>query len=355
MTKIKDACLVLAALVTGLLVAPAQQTPSAGTAPASKTITLNVMVDNQSGQPVTDLNQADFKVLDNKSPRQISSFKVASNATEPVHVILFLDSVNMPYDRVAAARQGVDKFLRANGGKLAYPTTIAILGDDGIKVRPKFTTDGAGLSAGMVNYRTDLRQLNRATQYGDAALMQTSLTGLGQLLDLTQKLPGRKLVIWISPGWPMVSGPRVFLTWRQQNEIFSNIVLFSTLLRQNDVTMYTINPAGVSRDTVAYEDYYQSFLYGVTKPDKTQFGNLGLQVMSIHSGGVVIQSNSSIARYIDKCLQDAQSWYEISFTPLPGDKKDQYNHFDVKVDRPGLTVRNDDQYYANPVISDPRH
>ena len=76
----------------------AQQPPSASTGAviASQQIKLDVVVDTKSGQPVTTLGQQDFTILDNKSPRPITSFKVVTAAQEPVSVILFIDAVNTP-------------------------------------------------------------------------------------------------------------------------------------------------------------------------------------------------------------------------------------------------------------------
>jgi hypothetical protein len=50
-----------------------EQTPPAGIL-NHRSIHLNVVVTTKSGQPVTDLQQRDFKIFDNNSTRRITSF-----------------------------------------------------------------------------------------------------------------------------------------------------------------------------------------------------------------------------------------------------------------------------------------
>jgi hypothetical protein len=48
-----------------------------------------------------------------------------------------------------------------------------------------------------------------------------------QLAQQEAAQPGRKMVFWISPGWPMLSGPNVVqLTPKQQQQLFANPILW---------------------------------------------------------------------------------------------------------------------------------
>src|SRR5580704_13092186 len=84
-------------------------------------IRLNVVVNDKSGKPVSDLQQQDFQILDNKSPQQILSFEAVAGthaAKDPLEVILIIDSVNLPFVRVAYARDEIKRFLRQDNGAL---------------------------------------------------------------------------------------------------------------------------------------------------------------------------------------------------------------------------------------------
>jgi VWFA-related protein len=354
MTAIKFVCAVSAIFLPGSLPTPAQQPPlsTSQPGPSSDRIHLDVVVETKSGQAVINLAQQNFTIFDNKSPRPITSFKVVTSKQVPVEVILLIDSVNTTFSMLSYTREQTEKFLKANEGTLAHPVSIAILTDKGIQVSTGFSTDGNTLSDGLDRQVIGLREITRDSQWGDNERLQICLGALHQLVDYGSKLPGRKMILWISPGWPLFSGPHMDLSIRQEQQIFDEIVDFSARLRQIDLTLYNINPIGVS-GSLQQDEYYKSFLNGVSKPYHAQFGNLGLQVLAVQSGGLVFEGNSDVAGMIQKSLADAQSWYQIDFDPLPADKPNEYHHIKVRLDQPDLIARTSTGYYSNPVAAVP--
>jgi VWFA-related protein len=351
MTAHRIVCAFYLALLTAIPAAVAQQ-PQPATPPSSRDIHLDVVVETKSGQPVTKLAQQNFTVLDNKSVRPITSFKAKTPTDEPVNVIVLVDAVNIPYEMVAWSRQGVEKYLKTNEGRLPYPTSVAVLTDQGVQLDNSFSTDGNTLSDSLEHHAIGLRQITRDSEWSEPERLQLCLNAFQQLVAYASSIPGRKLVLWISPGWPLVSGPHIDLSSHQQQQIFNEIVGLSTRLRQIDLTLYNLNPIGVG-ESLERADYYESFLKGVSKPDQVQFGNLGLQVLAVQSGGLTLEGNSDVAGTIQRSLTDAQSWYQIDFDPLPADKPNEYHRIEVRVDQPGLTARTRDGYYANPVAVPP--
>jgi VWFA-related protein len=336
-------CTFLAMTLCGSFAAPAQQP-----APSAQSIHIDVVVDTKQGQPVTGLDEKNFTVFDNKSARQITHFKVASAASEPVSVIVLIDAVNTPYSTVAYAREGIQKFFKANEGQLAHPTSLAVLTDQGVQFDNNFTIDGNALNDALEHRQIGLREINRSSEWGGQERFQICMNALGQLMAFAAQIPGKKIVLWVSPGWPIISGPHVYLDTRQENQIFNQIINVSTQLRQMNLTLYNINPVGVT-ESLRRADYYETFLKGVSKASQVQLGNLAIQVLAIQSGGLALESNSDVTGMMMQCVQDGKSWYAISFDPLPADKPDEYHHIDVKVDQPGTVVRTRDGYYANPV------
>jgi VWFA-related protein len=339
------------AFFPGLLAAPAQQPKSAGPSP-SHSLQLDVAVDAKSGQPAVNLTQQDFTILDNKTPRPITSFRIMSPAKEQVEVILFIDAVNTPFEMVGYIRQSVGKFLQANEGQLTHPTAIAILTDQGVQIGPGFSTDGNALNDSLAHHTIGLRQINRSSQWGWLERQQICINAFHQLLTFAATLSGRKIVLWISPGWPLVSGPEIYLTGKQEQQTFSTIVSFSTRMRQENVTVYNINPVGAGQSLMT-ANYYQVFLKGATGPNNVKPGSLGVQVLATQSGGLAIEGDSDVTGNIKRCLSDVQSWYEITFDPLPADKANEYHHIEIKLDKPGLIARTRTGYYANPRIIEP--
>lgn len=345
-------CILLASLFSGLFVAHAQK-PLPAVSPASKGIRLNVVVDTKWGQPVTDLRRQDFVVLDNKSPRPITSFKVMTPAQEQVEVILVFDAVNIPYATVSYVRHELTKFLLAGDAKLAFPTTLAVLTDNGVMIANGFSTNGKAISGALAHHIIGLREINLYSQWSDRERQKICLAYLHELLAYAARLPGRKLFVWISPGWPLESGPQNYITPKTERIVFDNIVSLSTSLRRHNVTFYTVNPigAGVS---MMHANYYMIFLGAVTGPQNVQLGNLSLQVLSTQSGGLVFEANNDIAAMIRKCLLDAKSWYSLRFDPPPAGRPNQFHRITVKLGKPGFVVRTRNGYYANPRMVEER-
>ena len=341
---------VVAAVLLSCACAGAQQSVPAK-APGGR-ITLDVVVSPKRGEPVAGLTQSEFTVLDNKVQQPIASFRALNGAQTPFEVILVVDAVNVPFSRLAFAREEIEKFLGANGGHLEQPTALAILTDTGTQLQQGFTRDGSGLRASFDKYDIGLREIRRSAGfYGASERFQTSLEGMRRLVAREAGRPGRKLLIWISPGWPLLSGPEVDLSKKQSDAIFRDVISFSTQLRQGRVTLDVVNPIG-SVEGPAEEFYYEQFLSPVRKPSQVDIGDLGLQVLATQSGGIVLNGNNDIAGLLERCVEGTRSTYEISFGAPPSEQPNEFHLVEVKVDQPGLTVRTRNGYYANPEFGD---
>jgi VWFA-related protein len=324
----------------------AQQNPQPTSAPPSR-IDLDVVVTPKSGPAVAGLQQQDFTIFDDKAPQRITSFQPRSGSQDPVHIILVIDAVNTTYQTIAYERGQIDKFLRANGGRLAQPMTLAFFTDKGTQLEQGFSADGNGLSESFDHYDVGLRDIRRSSQYEANDRFQLSMTALRELVEQAAKLPGRKMIFWVSPGWPILSGPRIDLDYKQQNQIFSSVVGLSTELRQARITLYSVDPLG-SNEGVARTLYYQDFLKGVSKPSQVNVGDLSLQVLAVQSGGLALASSNDVAQLLEKCMADTEAYYELSFTPAPADHRDEYHNLLVQVAKPGSTARTRTGYYAQP-------
>jgi VWFA-related protein len=328
--------------------AAAQQVPLA-TPPPSGKIVLDVVVTPKSGAPVADLHPQDFTLLDNKTPRSITSFRALAQSQEPTQVILVIDNVNTPYQTIAYARPQIEKFLRANDGHLPYPTTLAVVNDTGTQIQGHPTTDGNALSTALDQYEIGLKYLRRDTGiYGAADRSDLGLRALSALMARDNNLPGRKVILWISPGWPLLSGPRLDLPYKQEQQIFSTIVALSTQLRDTHTTLYAIDPLGAG-ESVLRTNYYEDFVKGVQKPSQVVLGDLSLQVLATQSGGQVLYASNDITGLLQKAMADTSAYYELTFDAPPAERTDEYHHLQVQLSNPGLSARTLQGYYAQPL------
>jgi VWFA-related protein len=313
--------------------------------PAGGNIYLDVVVTPKSGPPVADLQQQDFTLLDNGSPQAITSFQAVTGRQAPVQVVLAIDAINTNASNIAYERIQIDKFLRAEGGHLAYPIAIAVVTDTGVQVAENFSSDGNALSAAMDRDQIGIRDIGRSAGfYGATERLQYSLQALTQLA-VREPHQGRKILIWISPGWPLLSGPNVELDGKQQSQIYAQIASLSTQLRQARVTLYNVNPLGAG-ESVFRGTYYEEFLKGVSKPSQVNLGNLGLQVLAIQSGGLALDFNNDVPGLLQQCISDIAPYYQLSFAAPAAEHSGEYHRLEVRIAKSGLIARTRQGYYT---------
>jgi VWFA-related protein len=316
---------------------------------ADRQITIDVQVTDKSGAPVRGLQKQDFTLLDDKRPQDIVSFHAvdaaAASTTDPVEIVLVIDAVNASVQAVANERDQVRRFLLRNSGNLPEPVSLVIFSDAGTDVESGSSRDGNALATLLDQKETGLRSITRSQGYwGAAERFNMSLKAISSLGAYEGPRPGRKLMIWISPGWPLLSGPRTQLSDKDERQFFHSIVTASTGLRQGRVTIYSVDPFGLS-DFVRSK-YYEEFLKGVTSPSRTLPGNLGLQVLAVQSGGLVFTSTNDITTAIADCAADADAFYVLSFEAARADRADEYHAVQVTVNKPGIKARTRTGYYA---------
>jgi VWFA-related protein len=331
-------------------------TTAASTPAASATdhrISLDVVVTDKAGNPVPGLAEQDFTLLDDKQPRKIASFRApdaTTHAPDPtLQVIFLIDAVNTGVQSVNYGRMQLINFLRQDGGRLSEPTSLVLFTDTDTRIQPTPTRDGNALAESLNSNQTGLRVLTRSGGfYGAQERLDLSLKAIDQLATYERTQPGRKLVVWMSPGWPMMSGPNVELTTKAEQWLFQTIVTVSRDFREAGITLYSIDPLGMNDAGGFQTFYYESFLKGVPSYTKVQAGNLALQVLAAQSGGLVLNTDNNIEKEIAECLKDAKGFYAISFDSPPADHPNEYHALEVKLDKKGLKARTRTGYYAEP-------
>jgi VWFA-related protein len=313
-------------------------------------ISIDVVVTDKSGKPVAGLRQQDFTLLDDKLPRAITNFRAVNGTAEPdepMQAILLVDAVNASFLSVSHQRQELENFLREDGGKLLMPTSLVFLTDKSAEIRPIPTRDGNALADSLKSNAPGLRTIGRSQGfYGAVDRAQISLRALEELTAYEATQPGRKLLIWLSTGWPLLSGPHTYLSDKDEQGLFSTVVDLSAALRQARLTIYSIDPVGAADAGSFRSFFYESFVKGVKSAKSVQNGNFGLQVLAVQSGGLVLNSSNDIAGSMAKSVEDGKAFYILSFDSPPADNPNEYHNLQVKIDKPGLTARTRTGYYA---------
>lgn len=330
----------------------ADQSPEPDASTVGNRMTIDVTVMDKLGHHVDGLQAGDFTLLDNKGPQKILAFRPLGDraAGDPVHVVIVVDMINTGFGEVAWERQQLDTFLRQDGGKLEYPTSIAVFADRGAKLQRAATQDGNALMASFDKSQTELRTVTRAAGfYGAAERLDTSLSQLSQLSAVEATVPGRKLFLVISGGWPLLTFAGDQADMKQRTWVFNSIVQLTNGFRTSRITLYCLDPFELGRTSPFY---YQSYLKGVPSARQAEYPNLALQVLAEHSGGQVLVQGKDIAGDLNRALRDESAGYELTFEPAAGDRANEYHALQVQVDKPNVKVRTVSGYYARPERED---
>ncbi len=329
--------------------------------PKQGLIGLDVVVTDQRGNPVAGIDADKFTLLDGGQPVKILTFHAQTGTSsvldEPVSIILLVDTLDLPESLASQERREVERFLRQNGGRLAQPVSLIELSNMGILTVGQPTVDGNTLAADFTKNK-EVNWIRRVPgglrgESLDTLLSEppglSALKALGDIATRERQLPGRKLLIWVGPGWGVGSGSYMDSTGSRQNT-FDCIEWFSTLMREARTSIYSLSVGETNADGRARE--YLSFLSGVTVPEQARFMHLNRKVLAVQTGGRVLEPKADLVLEINGCVREASTFYTLSFDPSLAGHPDDYHSLKVQVNTPGLTARTTTGYYDQPYYSD---
>jgi len=324
-------------------------------------IYLDVVVRHKSGPPMKGLQQSDFTILDNDVPQTMTSFAAVDGQQAGIEVILVLDAVNIGSREASIVYQEVEKFLKSDGGHLAHPTAVAILTDNGLQPQLDFSQDGNAIRAALGKHPIALRSITEnSDRGGGAARFEISFQALAQILAADREKPGRKIILWVSPGWPPLVGlekERDAKLRQLQEEVFGNVVEVSTQLREGRITLYSLDPSALADLEMGLTDPptvhlrpsdREVYVAAAYKPSDIGPGALRLETIATQSGGAALHPGNDLASALRKCLADAAAYYEISFDPTITTRPSDYHRLEIRIAKPDLVARTRQGFYSRP-------
>jgi VWFA-related protein len=345
-------CFALAFVLGCVAPAWAQLAPAPRTAEAAGTregrIEIDAVVTDMAGKPVHGLELKDFTLLDDKHPAMIltvhSYDAIAARPAPPTEVIIVLDAVNFEARRLIFKRQEIERFLRQNGGHLAQPVSVFLLTGKGVNVQPRPYVDGNALAGEIHKFEPGERMIgDSAGATGAIERSQLSVQMFMGIVKSESKKPNRKLLIWVGPGWPLLSGVVFDTTAKARQQYFNSIVELSTMMREARIALYS-----VSAENGVNNYLYEVYLQGVKLERQAEAAGLALKVIVVQSGGRILGPNNDLAGQITDCVGDANAFYTLSFDPQHADRANEYHDLKVLVEQPGLSVRANTGYYNQP-------
>ena len=201
-------------------------------------IHLDVVVSDASGRPVTGLKARELRLYVDGEERQIATFAAYGDFTakpDPaVQMIIVIDSLNNGFVEMGYMRQGLEKFLRENEGRLGQPTMIAQLLPSGIQYLSQLSLDGNALAVIVEGINASVKPKG----------MDVLPISLGALIAIAKKEvnePGRKVLVWLGPGWPTPMPPQATPTAvdeRNQRTYYAVAIQIAKLLHDARIVLY---------------------------------------------------------------------------------------------------------------------
>jgi VWFA-related protein len=371
-------------------------------------VNVDVYISDKRGR-VTGLARQDFELYEDGRPMAITNFlaveggkttgaaaeaEAAAEAAEPnrppklppgyeqapipedqkLRLIVYIDNYNLkPFDRNRVMRDlriFLDQKLR-RGDQVMLVTY-----DRELHVRQPFTADTGlvnaqllaieKISAQGVHSESDRREvlksiedaqggpqaMSLARAFAGAAFNDVSFTidALKNLVTTLAGMSGRKAVVYVSDGLPMMVGEDVFYAVQNKfpgTSIISASSEFDSSRRleelaaqanANRVTFYTIDAGGLrvysatsAENATAGQGVYI---------DQINISNLqsSLQMMAEKTGGIYVINANEVLPQLDKIAADFTTFYSLGYTP-PHVGDGRFHKITVKVKRKGVTVR----------------
>ncbi|MBZ0113795.1 MAG: VWA domain-containing protein, partial [Thermoanaerobaculia bacterium] len=303
----------------------------------------------------------------------------SASPPEDHFIVIVVDNLNIrPFNRKRVFGQ-LRSFLRNN----VAPDDLVMLAtlNRNFKVREGFTRDtslitralieiesevtgGPGQDGDRADFFQSIKQADSVSSAMGRARMyaleysndaRATLSGLDDLVSSLGGLEGRKALLYVSDGVPMVAGEDAFvavgetfddtsaITGAREFDLTRNFQQVATHANTNRVTFYTIDATGLRAPTAtaaehgrqgpspAVEDRYQ---HNLQAP---------LRQLADITGGQAILNTNDVGPALERASQDFYSYYSLGYRPShAGDGR--YHDIKVKVNRKGLDVRHRQGY-----------
>jgi VWFA-related protein len=386
-------------------------------------VNVEVYVTDKQGNRVRGLNKDDFEILENGRPVGVTNFSVAEGGRlvrqdppplepepEPtggapgatavpgapppppqvpedqrLYLVVYIDNFNIaPFNRNRVMRDLRD-FLRNQLDE--QDRVMLITFDRSLKVRRPWTSDPKAVAAALQELETvtgsaisreserrdALERIEESDNVNTAASIIRSYVGsiandlsftIDALRDTVNGLagmPGRKAVLYVSDGLPMIPGQDLYYALQDkfpdstsiitQSFEYDNSRRFQELgaaANANRVTFYTIDAAGLR--TLGYGDASRQTAGQTGFVEQTYASNLQAPLLKIaqDTGGKAIINTNRVAKDLEAIASDFNDYYSLGYMPSHfGDGR--YYKIEVKVKgRKDLRIRHREGYRDKP-------
>ena len=371
-------------------------------------VNVEVYVTDKKGNRITGLSRDDFSIVEDGKPMEITNFyavegrrpvvapRPAPPTTVPaapgapaapadllpedqrLYLVVYIDNFNID----ALNRNRLFRDLRVF---LADQVSVGdqvmlVTYDRSLHVRRTFTRDPQMAASSLTKVEkitgfarqreTDRREaLNRIkdARSGTEALtwargwaqevdndLRFTIDALKEMVGSLAGLPGRKAILYVSDGIPMVPAEDLFHAVQEKFDTTSAITesfsfnaarQFSELAAQanaNRISFYTIDAAGLRVSSDFSAENRNVPISGV---DSVHTNNLQAPLCYVANttGGIAILNTNRATPMLARVAEDFNTYYSLGYR-APQSGRGRYHKIDVKVKRKGIEVRHREGY-----------
>lgn len=385
--------------VNSIIVGQVETTEASVVKISTSLIQVDVSVTDKRGRVVPDLGPDDFEIYESGKRQSITSFSFVSGSLaaggpapssplpsldprrEPVRrtFAIVADDLMLSFESAFQTRRAVRKIVDAQlkGGDL-----VAIIRTSEVGTVRQFTTDKQRLYAAIDEIKWNPRssgglsafapieatpaEIRRSSgdkivtdkdieaekrsarsdqEFRERAIAKSSLGAIRRIVREMRALPGRKSVILLSDGFPLLVRNEFGASDGGQILDFAQQVV--DLANRASIVFYTVDARGLQTTALTARDKILNptpqRLQAILSMRNAQLLDLqdGLVFLARETGGYAILNSNDLAGGVRKALDD-QGYYLIGYEPdletFDAEKR-RYNKFEVRVRRSGLDVR----------------
>src|SRR5260221_6658230 len=237
--------------------APAEQISGAMIKKESKLVLVDSVVTDKKGNYVRDLKQNDFKVFEDSREQQVATFSTGADVAIQAngkrrYLILFFDNSTMGPPEQIQARGAAAKFIAANSGSDRLMAVVDFGGS--LRIVQNFTANPDVLRAAVSGVKGSSVDPNAPSSGVPVTVASTGLSSLGPSLGNAEadfgarsmllavrslaknlrSIPGRKMVVLFSGGFPLTS--------ENQSELTATI----DACNKSNVAVYAVDARGLT-------------------------------------------------------------------------------------------------------------
>lgn len=370
-------------------------------------VNVDVYVTDKKGNRIRGLTRDDFELFEDGKPIQISNFYAVDESAPPastplqpatlpqlpgaapesavpedqrLHLVVYVDNWNIkPFNRNRVFT-GIREFLRTRLGR--EDRVMLMTFDREPHVRRTFTSDPAiiasalfdleRLSANGTRQDSDRREIlreladmedanraiGRARMYAESLHndLMFSIDSLKNTVSSLAGLPGRKAILYVSDGLPLVAGEDVFHAIQEKFPDAGSAVLESraydvsrrfreltAAANANRITFYTIDAEGLRVSTAISAEEGRATSSAFV--DSVHWNNIqgSIRMIADETGGIAIVNTNDPTKGLVKVGDDLRNYYSLGYTPAHvGDGR--YHEIKVKVRNKDWVVRHREGY-----------